>query len=33
VDRAALALLLAMIDAKKIGKDLSGVTIWFTLRG
>ncbi len=33
VDRAALALLLAGIDAKKIGKDLSGVTIWFTLPG
>ena len=33
VDRAALALLLAGIDAKKIGKELSGVTIWFTLPG
>jgi predicted peroxiredoxin len=33
VDRAALALLLAGIDSKKIGKDLSGVTIWFTLPG
>jgi len=33
VDRAALALLLAGIDAKKIGKELSGVTIWFTLQG
>jgi len=33
VDRAALALLLAGIDAKKIGKEVSGVTIWFTLPG
>lgn len=33
VDRAALALLLASVDAKKIGKDLPGVTIWFTLQG
>ena len=33
VDRAALALLLAEVDAKKIGKELSGVTIWFTLQG
>ena len=33
VDRAALALLLAGVDAKKIGKELSGVTIWFTLQG
>ena len=33
VDRAALALLLAGIDAKKIGKENSGVTIWFTLQG
>jgi predicted peroxiredoxin len=33
VDRAALALLLAGIDAKKIGKDVSGVMIWFTLPG
>jgi len=33
VDRAALALLLAEIDAKKIGKELSGVTVWFTLQG
>ena len=33
VDRAALALLLAGIDAKKIGKEVSGVTIWFTLQG
>jgi predicted peroxiredoxin len=33
VDRAALALLLAEIDAKKIGKELSGVTVWFTLPG
>ena len=33
VDRAALALLLAGIDAKKIGKELSGVTVWFTLQG
>lgn len=33
VDRAALALLLAGIDAKKIGKEFTGVTIWFTLQG
>jgi len=33
VDRAALALLLAGIDAKKIGKEFSGVTLWFTLQG
>ena len=33
VDRAALALLLAGIDAKKIGRELSGVTVWFTLQG
>jgi len=33
VDRAAFALLLAGIDAKKIGKEVSGVTIWFTLQG
>lgn len=33
VDRAALALLLASVDAKKIGKELPGVTIWFTLQG
>ena len=33
VDRAALALLLAGIDAKKIGKEFSGVTVWFTLPG
>ena len=33
VDRAALALLLAGIDAKKIGKEVSGVAIWFTLPG
>ena len=33
VDRAALALLLAEVDANKIGKELSGVTIWFTLPG
>jgi len=33
VDRAALALLLAGIDAKKIGKEVSGVTVWFTLQG
>jgi len=33
VDRAALALLLAESDAKKIGKEISGVTIWFTLTG
>ena len=33
VDRAALALLMAEIDAKKIGREFSGVTIWFTLPG
>lgn len=33
VDREALALLLAGIDAKKIGKELPGVAIWFTLQG
>jgi len=33
VDRGALALLLAGIDAKKIGKELTGVTVWFTLQG
>jgi predicted peroxiredoxin len=33
VDRAALALLLAGLDAKKIGKEVPGVTIWFTLHG
>ncbi|HEX2719871.1 MAG TPA: hypothetical protein VHM71_02870, partial [Candidatus Deferrimicrobium sp.] len=33
VDRAALALLMAEIDAKKIGREFSGVTIWFTLQG
>lgn len=33
VDRAALALLLSGIDAKKIGKELTGVTVWFTLQG
>ena len=33
VDRAALALLLAGIDAKQIGKEFSGVTVWFTLQG
>ena len=33
VDRAALALILASVDAKKIGKELPGVTIWFTLQG
>ena len=33
LDRAALALLLAGVDAKKIGKENSGVTIWFTLQG
>ena len=33
VDRAAFALLLASIDARMIGNDLSGVTIWFTLQG
>lgn len=33
VDRAALALILASLDAKKIGKELPGVTIWFVLQG
>jgi len=33
IDRVALALLMAEIDAKKIGKEFSGVTIWFTLPG
>ncbi|HWS15476.1 MAG TPA: DsrE/DsrF/DrsH-like family protein [Candidatus Methylomirabilis sp.] len=33
VDRAALALLLSGIDAKKIGKEFPAVTIWFTLQG
>lgn len=33
VDRAAFALILASIDSKMIGKDLSGVTVWFTLQG
>jgi len=33
VDRAALALILSGIDAKKIGKEYAGVTIWFTLPG
>ena len=33
VDRAALALILASLDAKKIGKELPGVTIWFVLHG
>lgn len=33
VDRAALALLLASVDAGRIGKELPGVTIWFTLQG
>ena len=33
VDRAALALILSGIDAKKIGKEFAGVTIWFTLPG
>jgi len=33
VDRSALALILASVDAKKIGKELPGVTIWFTLQG
>ncbi len=33
VDRAALALILASIDARSIGKENSGVTIWFTLQG
>ncbi len=32
-DRAALALILASLDAKKIGKENSGVTVWFTLQG
>jgi predicted peroxiredoxin len=32
VDRAALGLLLAGIDAKKIGREFSGVTVWFTLQ-
>lgn len=32
-DRAALALLLSGLDAKKIGKEVAGVTIWFTLQG
>ena len=31
--RGALALLLAGVDAKKTGKENSGVTIWFTLQG
>ena len=33
LDRAALALLLASIDAKKIGKEIPTLTIWFTLQG
>jgi predicted peroxiredoxin len=33
VDRAALGLVLASVDAKKIGKELPGLTIWFTLQG
>ncbi|GAB4232083.1 MAG: hypothetical protein OHK0028_07310 [Deltaproteobacteria bacterium] len=33
VDRTALALLLSGVDAKKIGKEISGVTVWFTLQG
>jgi predicted peroxiredoxin len=33
LDRAALALLLASVDAKKIGKELPALTIWFTLQG
>ncbi len=33
VDRAALALVLASVDSKKIGKELPGVTVWFTLQG
>ncbi len=33
VDRAALALVLASVDAKKIGKELPGLTVWFTLQG
>ncbi len=33
VDRAALALILASLDAKNIGKELSGVTVWFVLQG
>ncbi len=32
-DRAAFALILASFDAKKIGKENAGVTIWFTLQG
>ncbi len=32
-DRAALALILASLDARKIGKANSGVTVWFTLQG
>lgn len=32
-DRAALALILASLDAKKIGKENAGVTVWFTLQG
>ncbi len=32
-DRAALALILASIDAKSIGKENSGVTVWFALQG
>ncbi len=33
VDRAALALILASLDAKNTGKENSGVTLWFTLQG
>ncbi len=32
-DRAALALILASLDAKTIGKENAGVTVWFTLQG
>ncbi len=32
-DRAALALILASLDAKKIGRENAGVTVWFTLQG
>jgi predicted peroxiredoxin len=33
VDRAALALILASVDTKKIGREIPGLTIWFTLQG
>ncbi len=32
-DRAALALILASLDTKEIGKGNAGVTVWFTLQG